>query len=157
MSLTKLVDIKNSNKSGVIPFYVNEAGEIRMLFMVPSDPHYGGTHPQIAKGGIDPGETAESTALREGYEELGLKDSNISHFVQTSIKENLTRADGAVYTMDVFVAKVINPFDFSKPHYETGAVYWLSVEQFMQTGRRIQRSLVKRAVEVIKEIINEPK
>ena len=58
----KMVEIKNSNKSGIIPFYKDDDDQIRMLFMIPSDPYYGGPRLQIAKGGIDPGETAQDTA-----------------------------------------------------------------------------------------------
>ena len=46
------MDKEKVNRAGVIPFYLEE-GEIKMLFMKPSDPKFGGKCFQIAKGNRD--------------------------------------------------------------------------------------------------------
>lgn len=148
----KMVEIKNSNKAGIIPFYVDETGQIRMLFMVPSDPYYGGSRLQIAKGGIDPGETARDTAEREGIEELGLRMSNVVAVEAGTPAIELTRADGERYSMEVFVAQIVDPADFDTPHYETGSTGWLTIQEFRAKGRRIQISLVERSHKVMQRI-----
>ena len=57
-------------RAGTIP-YVNEGGEIKMMFMIPSNSEYGGDQAQIAKGKVEDGETTEFAAIREAKEELG--------------------------------------------------------------------------------------
>lgn len=131
----KMVEIKNSNKSGIIPFYVDETGQILMLFMIPSDPYYGGPRLQIAKGGIDPGETSQDTAVREGIEELGLRMSNVVAVERGTPAIELKRADGECYSMEVFVAQIVDPGDFDTPHYETGSTDWLTIQEFRAKGR----------------------
>ena len=148
----KMVEIKNDSKSGIIPFYVGDDGQIRMLFMVPSDPYYGGPRLQIAKGGIDPGETAEETAVREGIEELGLRMSNVVTVKRGTHVTELVRGDKAVYRMEVFVAKIIDPAAFDQPHYETGHTSWLTLPEFQSRGRRAQTKLVERAYTVMQQI-----
>jgi 8-oxo-dGTP pyrophosphatase MutT (NUDIX family) len=141
----EMVEIKNRRKSGVIPFYKDDAGVIRMLFMVPSDPYYGGPRLQIAKGGIDEGETAKESAVREGIEELGLRLNNVLAVERGTPVVGLKRADGEHYTMEVFVALIHNPDAFDQPHYETGRTEWLTIQEFRKQGRRAQLALVEQA------------
>ena len=56
--------IENSNvkRAGVIPYRFNDKGEIEVYCMVPSDPAYGGTSPQLAKGKIERGDSVIDTA-----------------------------------------------------------------------------------------------
>ena len=61
---------------GLIPWTVYH-DSIIMMFMMPSDPKFGGSNYQIAKGRKESGETDLEAAIREASEELGLKPSNI--------------------------------------------------------------------------------
>lgn len=133
--------ITNSAKAGIIPYFVDN-GVIRMMFMVPSDPFYGGPDPQIAKGGIDNGETAATTAVREGEEELGLRVWNIVAFTQVSAPTAIEPERD--YTLEVFAAKVEDPAAFDLPHYETGAVHWLTLDEFNAVGRPAHRKIVAK-------------
>lgn len=137
------------NKAGIIPFIQQDDGTTLMMFMSPSDPSYGGSEPQIAKGGIDPGENAKEAAIREGEEELGLQQSNIVS-IHPLPAVTLTGLD-ATYTMSVYAVEVKDQSDFSQPHYETGKVYWLTAEQFAQRGRKNQQSLVAAATRIINQ------
>lgn len=128
-------------RAGVIPYYLENDKTIKMLFMQPSDPHYGGHQFQIAKGQIDPGETPLQAAMREGVEELGLFEGNI---------------DGPIHNLGafsdvfhLFTFRIKDPKMFGDHNYETKAVAWMTPEQFEQTGRDFQRPLVKAAVRKI--------
>ena len=61
-------EVALTQKAGIIPYYIDEDGIPMMMFMVPSNPNYGGTEYQIAKGHIDKGETHYKAAIREGKE-----------------------------------------------------------------------------------------
>ena len=129
-------------KAGVIPFYVKD-GKIMMLFMIPSDPAYGGSAPQIAKGGVDAGESVQQAAIREGSEELGLDPANIVTAFQahTSVISGMDES----YRMTIFAAQVKDPKAFSAGHYETGKKLWLTLEKFASTGRKSQLAFVQAA------------
>ena len=142
----KINEVALRQKSGIIPFYVDN-DKVRMLFMVPSDPNYGGSSPQIAKGGVEPGEDVSTAALREGEEELGLVRSNLVRIVQVGA-EQITGLD-ETYVLSLFVARVKDPANFSTPHFETGKRVWLSLEEFSSRGRKNQVSLVNKAYAVI--------
>jgi len=137
--MTDQAPITNSAKSGIVPFTVND-GIIRMLFMTPSDPFYGGPDPQIAKGGIDEGETSEITAVREGIEELGLRLENVVSVVR--VVEPTAIEPERDYVLEVFAAEVKDPAAFDRPHYETGSVHWLTIDEFAVIGRPAHRSIV---------------
>jgi 8-oxo-dGTP pyrophosphatase MutT (NUDIX family) len=136
------------NKAGVIPFIVDPAGNIKMMFMVPSNPAYGGSEYQIAKGSVDAGEDIQSAAIREGVEELGLKNENIlkvlpgQKFTLTGFTE--------LYYLTVIAVQVKSSRDFDQPHYETGKVGWLTINDFMATGRKSQKSIVQKMFDSIK-------
>ncbi|AVH84945.1 hypothetical protein RsoM2USA_16 [Ralstonia phage RsoM2USA] len=122
-------------RAGVIPFKKFPDGQIRMLFMVPSNPAYGGDRFQIAKGKIDDGENIKQAALREGKEELGLRTNNI---------ESSTYI-GVHLGMGIYVAKIKDIEHFDKPHFETGDVRWMTDAEFEADGRELHKSLVKFA------------
>ena len=143
MKIRDLTEAVTSQKAGVIPFCVSPDGVTRMMFMSPSDPAYGGPMPQIAKGGVDPGESTKEAAIREGEEELGLNRTNIIS-VQ-AIPAITVSGLNASYTMSIFAVKVKNQKDFGTPHFETGKVYWLTLEEFLRRGRKNQQPLVKAA------------
>ena len=151
MKITELTEATAPrNKAGVIPFVIQPDGTTLMMFMIPSDPAYGGSRPQIAKGGIDAGENAQEAAIREGEEELGLSRANIVsiHAVPPVTVSGLD----ATYTMSIYAAQVKDQSSFGKPHFETGDIYWLTAEQFAQRGRKNQLSLVTAAVKIIDHI-----
>ena len=148
MKITELIESTTPvNKAGVIPFIVQDDGTTLMMFMTPSDPKYGGPRPQIAKGGIDAGENAQEAAIREGEEELGLNRSNIVT-VHAVPPVSVTRLE-ASYSMAIFAVQVKDQESFGTPHFETGGVHWLTLEQFAQRGRKNQQPLVASAAKII--------
>lgn len=146
MKITELTTVAPQNKAGVIPFVIRPDGTTLMMFMTPSDPSYGGPRPQIAKGGIDAGEDAQEAAIREGEEELGLLRNNIvsMHAIQPVTVSGLS----ATYTMSIYAVRVKDQSAFSTPHFETGAVHWLTLEQFAHRGRKNQLPLVTSAAKI---------
>ena len=125
-------------KAGLIP-YVYEDGEPVFMFMVPSDPAFGGTKPAIAKGNIDPGETVLEAAIREAEEELGLVKTNI---ISESMRLIWTGHKG--YSMTVFMCEVEDKKNFVEPHFETRSTHWLTAKQFNEQGKSWQISIVNR-------------
>lgn len=126
-------------KAGLIP-YVYENGEPVFMFMVPSDPNFGGTKPAIAKGNIDPGESVLDAAIREAEEELGLVRSNI---IRNTLRLVWTGHKG--YSMTVFMCEVYSKENFVEPHFETGETHWLTSKQFAEEGKAWQISIVSKA------------
>lgn len=138
---------KKIDRSGVIP-YIIEAGLIKMMFMRPSDPKFGGDDFQIAKGKHEDGESAMEAGLREAGEELGLFTGNISeaHDLGTFLGRTT-----------VLLAKVKDKTLFGDPCFETKEVRWMTPEEFEGEGRELHRPVVRAAVRMIKtnEGINE--
>jgi 8-oxo-dGTP pyrophosphatase MutT (NUDIX family) len=129
-------------RAGIIP-YIIENGEVKMLFFIPSDPDYGGDKFQIAKGRVDQGEEVEKTAIREGEEELGLKKENIKSVTLVS-KEVISGMDNYNYDFYLYVAEVYNKEDFGEFGYETGEIGWLTIDEYVQKGRKSQLEIVKK-------------
>lgn len=123
-------------RAGIIPYFVDEDSTILYMFMKPSDPEYGGSDWQIAKGRFDDGEDDPLiVSIREGREELGLKEENVKGFIYTSI--------GEFRKMYVYACEVIDKDDFDPFHYETGEVCWLTASEFEAFGREIHRDIVE--------------
>lgn len=139
----------NKEKAGSIVYY-NDKGKLFFMFMIPSDPLYGGSEPQIAKGHIDGNENPKVAAIREASEELGLKKSNIKNviFLKKHKIIGMTRS----YGMNIFGIEVYDKKDFNKPHYETGKVVWLT-ENKLNKIRKSQRQMVIDSVNIIKNNI----
>lgn len=137
---TKLV---KPPRAGMVPFYLDQ-GEILMLFMIPSNPAFGGSSPQIAKGGIDPGEDYQQAAVREAGEELGLKRSNIVGGLIGPVKQQLKSQSGENYGITVLACQVKSVDNFNATDFETGKTLWLTLEQFNSIGRAEQRSVVQK-------------
>jgi len=137
----KFDELKSVRKAGIIPYYRDATG-VKMLFMKPSDPKFGGSRFQIAKGNIDPGENAQTAAIREGVEELGLISSNITK-IEKMVEQQLTGQDES-YIITVYAAEVKDKEAFSKPHYETAATKWMSLDEFRAEGRLSHLSIVQR-------------
>jgi len=132
--------IAGRKKAGLIPFYTDSDGQVLMLFMVPSNPAYGGTQPQIAKGGVDEGESVQIAAIREAQEELGMAKKNLRN-----IRQVLTTVIEDNYIMSLFIAEVKNPNKVGKTDFETGKRYWLTIHEFEKYGRDDQVRLVQHA------------
>ena len=128
-------------RAGVIPYLI-EGGKIKMLFMKPSDPRYGGDTFQIAKGKIDENEDDKTAALREGKEELGLFSGNI---IETIPLGNF------LGRMSVYVVKVLDKDLFGDPHFETKETRWMSEGEFLREGRELHRHVIKAAIRAIKQ------
>ncbi len=130
------------NRAGLIPYFINENKEHEMFFMKPSDPDYGGPDFQIAKGKVDPGETAKEAAIREAKEELGLFEGNIVG--------DVVYVDKFLVRTDIFICEIKDPELFGIPHYETGDTKWMTESEFLETGRVLHRPVVQAAMRVIK-------
>jgi len=133
---------KPQNRAGVIPYHI-ENGEIKMLFFIPSDPAYGGPNFQIAKGRVDEGETEKDSALREGFEEVGLNIENVKNVDLVTI-EILQGMDNYDYEYHLFAVEVYNKENFSEFGFETGEIGWLTMEEYENKGRKSQLELVKK-------------
>lgn len=127
------------SRAGVIPYYVKD-GEVQMYFMQPSCEKYGGPDFQVCKGRIDPGENAKEAALREGFEELGLLEENILKlwYLGEFLKKNF-----------FYVCKIKDPDNFGQPHFETGATCWMTLDQYIETGRPLHKGVVQSAHRLI--------
>lgn len=132
-------DKKLVYRAGLIP-YVVEDNKIKMMFMVPSSAEYGGTAPQLAKGKVDEGEDTKTAAIREAREELGLFSGNLI-FV-----EELGNFMGRT---TIYYGKVKNKDVFGQPSFETSDVKWLTLDEFLETGRELHRPVVKAAYRAI--------
>jgi 8-oxo-dGTP pyrophosphatase MutT (NUDIX family) len=131
---------KLPNRSALIPFFIDENGALELMFMMPSNKKFGGDKYQLCKGRIDPGETPQEAALREGQEELGLFTPNIEDV------HNLGIFLGRTY---VFTGRIKDKNMFGDPHFETEKTIWMTPEQFYNDGRDIHIPVVKAAVRFI--------
>lgn len=136
---------KKIDRSGVMPYYIDEE-QIKILFMRPSDPKYGGDVFQIAKGKHEDGETAEEAGLREANEELGLYKGNIKHLHE--LGKFLGRTT-------MYVAEINDPEMFGDPRFETKETKWMTPDEFQSEGRDLHKPVVKAAVRYIESRDNE--
>jgi 8-oxo-dGTP pyrophosphatase MutT (NUDIX family) len=132
---------KKVSRSGVIP-YIVEDDQIKMLFMKPSDPKFGGSDFQIAKGKHEEGEEALEAGLREASEELGLFKGNV---VET---QSLGTFMGRT---SIYVARIKDKNLFGDPCSETAEVRWMTPDEFAAEGRDLHKPIVKAAVRLINE------
>ena len=136
-------------KAGLIP-YVIEDGQLKMLFMVSSDPQFGGPDPMISKGNVEDCETPYDCAIREAVEELGLRTSNIK-------TEPFVLADVSLkglcdeYFLRVFACEVHLHDAFDTPHYETAYTEWMTASEFDLRGRPSHKELVNNLVATLLE------
>jgi len=128
-------------RAGVYPVYIDESGQKFVYMMVPSQEKFGGTLPQMGKGGIDDGETPEQAALREGREELGLRESNVENFYQLADKSVKTRKGG--YQLTVFVAEVKDMDAFDPHGYEAKWSGWVELEEAVKVSRPNQQQFIE--------------
>lgn len=134
------------HKAGCIVNMVDDNG-YKFLFMVPSNPMYGGVKPQIAKGVVNKNEDIKAAALRETAEELGLVYRNIKSVTYIG-KEKIVTGNGS-YHLHLYGVEVFNDKDFKAPHYETGKRVWLREHQIDKV-RSSQKNAIKRAIDMVK-------
>ena len=141
-------DSKIKVKAGLIPFFKHSNGTIEFLFMVSSDPKFGGPDPMISKGGVDAGEHTKEAAQREAEEELGLKPHNISSSL-IGVSDDTVKGLNNSYRMVVYTCEVKNKKDFGPHHYETAYTIWMTNDQFQSHGRDEHRRIVQKAYNLI--------
>ena len=146
MRIDEVVTVRQ--KAGVIPYYFDSKNILRMMFMTPSDPKYGGSQFQIAKGRIEAGEDVQQAAIRESEEELGLLPTNVIQ-VKSLGTRTITGLD-ETYQLTVFVAEIKNPKAFGPTDFETGDRAWLTLEQFVAKGRQSQLAIVQQANNILR-------
>lgn len=146
----KLFEVaKISERAGFIP-YIIENGEPLFFFMKPSNPSFGGPLFQIAKGGLEKGETAIEAALREAKEELGLKRSNVKDDTIKLVWRGKMRGAEESYILYVFIGEVSKKDKFGETTHETDETAWLTAKEFSKQGRKPQQHIVRKAAEAIK-------
>jgi predicted NUDIX family NTP pyrophosphohydrolase len=109
---------KSINRAGLLVYKI-ENNQIEFLLMKPSDPNYGGSNFQIAKGQVDPGHDFYSTAFKEAEEELGVTKNNLTD-VELLSHEKFKNGNQIQW----YMGRII---DFNKLipfHYETGEIAW---------------------------------
>ncbi len=129
-------------RAGIIPYiWDNKKEEYVFMFMMPSNPKFGGSFIQIAKGKIDRGENSFQAAIREGTEELGLIHSNMIE-KPFEISKTLQKTAQNQYYLQVYAVEIKNKKDFKKPHFETKFTTWTTNERFQNIGRKSQKMIV---------------
>jgi 8-oxo-dGTP pyrophosphatase MutT (NUDIX family) len=134
-------------KAGTIPFVI-ENGRLLMMFMVTSDPMFGGALPMIAKGHVDENELVMAAAIREAEEELGLKRTNMKEKPFVAWDGQLGGMDD-FYNFTVLAVEVKDKNDFDSFHFETASTHWLTAEEFAAGGRTSQNHIVQEAAQKI--------
>lgn len=139
--LISLIEDRMVHKAGFVPYFV-EDGVVKMMFMISSDAKFGGADPMLSKGHIDDGEDVKAAAFREAEEELGLKLSNVKPETIRVGWIGRLRGLKETYTLAMYLGEVKSQTDFLDPHYETEAVVWLTLNEFIKKGRRSQHKIV---------------
>lgn len=133
---------KKVYRAGTIP-YIVENGEVKMMFMRPSDAEYGGDKFQLAKGKVEDSERTMDAALREAKEELGLFVGNVVRTEEVGVFMGRTT---------VYVAKIKDRIMFGEPSFETAETTWLTLDEFMEIGRELHRPVVQAAHDTIVDL-----
>lgn len=121
-------------RCGLIPYYMEDDGTIKMLFMIPSNQEYGGNLYQIAKGKVEPDDQSwEDCAIREAREETGFFQGNSLLIEEVGMFMGRTT---------IFVAKVKNKDLFGLPSDETQTTKFHTIEEFMAEGRDLHKPVV---------------
>lgn len=128
-------------RAGLIPFYREKTGDTFAMFMMPSEEKYGGMVFQIAKGRIEDGENPFETAIRESEEELGLRRDNIKWVKKCGL---------FLDTHHIYIAEVnsMDLVDYDEPCFETSRVTWMRPTDFLLTGRKLHKPIVKKCTEL---------
>lgn len=141
------ISTKTPKRAGIIPYTINEEGDVLVYCMIPSDSAYGGTMPQMAKGGTD-GNGVEETAWKEGEEELGLVRSNIEKLKFLGLREYTTGSGSDIVA--IYYGKVKDTKKWNQPHYESGWTGWVNLNTEFSKIRSIQAKFFKEVLEKVK-------
>ena len=131
---------KNIRRAGFIPFYIDDDGDVFAYTMIPSDPAYGGTEPQLAKGKLNDGLSSKETAVKEAEEELGLIKSNLSYVNLLGV---YPYKQGDQDNIAVYYGEVKNSELWSEYHYETGWTGWINLTTDLGKIRSRQQPIFK--------------
>jgi len=130
------ISTKQRDKSGMIPYYYDN-GKLKVLLMKPSDPSFGGTKFQLAKGGIEPSYSPINNALKEAQEEVGLVLSNVKQVEPINIFKYKQ------YDLHVFACEIFDPNNFSNTDFETGNTKWFTLPDDLLKIRKDQQEIFK--------------
>ena len=138
--------MSKKRKAGLIPYKFDDSiGKFKYLMMVSSDAAYGGDKPMVSKGGQDPGETDQETALREAEEELGLVRSNLLGCFDVG------KSSSKSYKLFVFAGEILDISNFTKPCYETEYTLWMTAEEFYEMGRKDHHCFIEQLEGILQQ------
>lgn len=133
--------MKKVDRAGFLPYRIKDNYRIEFLFMKPSDPTFGGSHFQIAKGHVDPTDQSFlSAALRECEEELGVSPDQLENIKPVGIFHGRTH---------YFLGRLKKDYILKPFCSETGEIAFLDEGTFSLIGRELHRDVVKKAKELI--------
>lgn len=133
-------------KSGLVLYYTSDS-DVYFRCMIPSDPLYGGSSPQIPKGTIECSDTIEYTAFKECIEEVGLVHDNIKSFEYFKTYKNMKMA--------IFIGTVKDTELFNEPHWESKWSGWVSYNHNKDKLRNLQRHIFDDIAEYINQGISQ--
>lgn len=130
-------------KAGLIPYYYDEKTKsYKYLFMVSSDPKFGGPRPMISKGTVEDGEELFIAAIREAQEELGFIKENTDGSYIRIYDEHVILRSGYEYDLTIFAVRISDRKMFDKPGFETKYTVWMTNESFSKKGRKDHAPIV---------------
>ena len=135
-------------KAGSIVYH-RDNDDVKMLFMKPSNPKFGGFHYQLAKGTIDDGFTPEQTAVKESLEELGVIPSNIKS-IKYLFTDVIKHSSGRSHALYLYAIELDDRNKMIPFHYETDNIKWLDISEIDTQVRRSQLETVHKAYGIIK-------
>jgi 8-oxo-dGTP pyrophosphatase MutT (NUDIX family) len=137
-------------KAGLIPYIIDpKDNQLKMLFMVASNPKFGGPKPMISKGTIEDGEDVLTAAIREAGEELGLREDNIKG-QPFKVWEGFVSLRTSKYDLTVFAVEIKDKTSFDKWDHETLYATWMTNDSFQEKGRRDHKNIVQLLVDMLK-------
>jgi 8-oxo-dGTP pyrophosphatase MutT (NUDIX family) len=132
-----------AKRAGMVPFL----SDGRALFMVSSDPRDGGL-PEIAKGRVEGDEDTKQCAIREGGEELGLRQSNMAASPFLGWSGKMTGSDDP-YQFEVYAVLVKDPDAFDESDSEVDKTLWLTPSEFETKGRKSHTQIMNKIFDKI--------
>lgn len=133
------------NKAGLLPYFIEEDGSVKYMFMIPAKKMFGDKSPAIAKGGVEKGETTLQAAIREAEEELGLNRLNIDMSTLDKVFEGTVMGRVRLQHLTVYSVQVIDKDDFGETVDETFATIWLTAKGFKKAGHDPHKFIVQEA------------
>ncbi len=137
---------KHVEKAGFIPYYFDQKGQLYMMFVLSSNPAYGGTKFMIAKGHVDSGEDVLQAALREANEECGLRQANLIAGTTKIGWKGMITGYTETSPLTIYIGKIKDLSAFDKPGYEISKTKWMTPEEFASSGRNSQVNIVTACV-----------